>query len=339
MANRVDDTGEVQIINPPRPRLDDTGEVQIINPLVSRREDTGEVHMRKPGTEERTDEVSSPFLPGDAVEPTPGVAFEHGHEHEIEIDVGDSPAPAASAPVAPPRPVEPPANPLRGRVVLGAIKPVSKPASEVSPLGDLTAALEKARMLPPLENPDPAAAALPVLPPLGAPEPPATGLAPIVPKPSNAALDIDSMIADLAEPNIAALAPAEPPLAPVELAAALEPEAAAAALASGETMVFAPPDAPPLVVSGHEPAAVPTASIAGLSQDGATLSTLRKLTGAQPGAERARAALHAALRGDAYDRNDIPDGRTIALGIARLLVLRGCPPEHLVDAVVALLDE
>jgi hypothetical protein len=165
---------------------------------------------------------------------------------------------------------------------------------------DLQAAAAAAANVDPAA-PRPTNPEAPVLPPLGSREPAASAHAPMVPRPS---LELPS------------LEPAPEPPAPADA-----------------------DDAPPLVMSSEEPTAIPSSAIVGLSRDADTLRTLRKLAGGQPDSQRARVALAAALRGENYDRADLPDGRTIALGVARLLVASGTPESALVDAIIAVLDD
>ena len=100
--------------------------------------------------------------------------------------------------------------------------------------------------------------------------------------------------------------------------------ALAATDAEPDTTMFAPddPEAPPLVMSTVEPGAVPSSGADALSDPG-TLQTLHKLAGAAADPEAARGALIAALSGDAYDRRDLPDARTMAVGMARAIVKSG----------------
>ena len=109
-----------------------------------------------------------------------------------------------------------------------------------------------------------------------------------------------------------------------------------------QTMEFAPeddPEAPPLIVSNEEPPPVSSVAPEALHPDAATLKTLSKLAGQGGDPEKARRALHAALRGEAFDRMDLPDARMMVVGLARAMVESGQSPDALVEAIAALLDE
>ena len=106
------------------------------------------------------------------------------------------------------------------------------------------------------------------------------------------------------------------------------------------TTLFAPddPEAPPLVLSSVEPGPVPSAGAEALS-DPAALDTLHKLAGVAADPEAARVALRAALAGEPYDRQKLPDPRAMLVGIARVLVRSGTDADALTAAVVDAMNE
>jgi len=104
--------------------------------------------------------------------------------------------------------------------------------------------------------------------------------------------------------------------------------------------VFAPddPEAPPLVISPEEPAAVPSAQAKGIDQD-STLETLKRLADGNADPAKARVALIAALSGQEYDIRDLPDARIIALGVANALVRFGTPVEDMADQILEMMPK
>jgi hypothetical protein len=96
-------------------------------------------------------------------------------------------------------------------------------------------------------------------------------------------------------------------------------------------------DVPKLVLSDAEPPPIPAPELLGLDLE-KTRQTLHKLAGSAPSPERAQAALTAALAGEPYNPADLPDGRTIALGVARSFVKSGMPIEDLVADILAMLQ-
>ncbi|MEZ4271138.1 MAG: hypothetical protein R3C68_06820 [Myxococcota bacterium] len=105
------------------------------------------------------------------------------------------------------------------------------------------------------------------------------------------------------------------------------------------TVVITPQDTdiPPLVLSDAEPTAIPSVGASAFA-DEETMATLHRLAGGGVDATDARAALTAALTGQAYDARAIPEAKVMALGVARVLVNHGIPVKDLVNAILAFLQ-
>lgn len=188
---------------------------------------------------------------------------------------------------------------------------------------------------------DVATANEPVLPAVLYQEPVENPAPPVAASQSTDAFDLDNLLSDIEVPT-PATKPAD--TAPEE-SAPLRESAASPLLpvgGGGVNTVYPPvedPSAPSLPLDAREPPAQPQVGLEGLQPDPATLAALQRLAGPGGDPERARAALVAALRGENYNVRHLPDARTIALGIARVLTQNGIDPNHLIDVIIQGLDE
>jgi hypothetical protein len=99
------------------------------------------------------------------------------------------------------------------------------------------------------------------------------------------------------------------------------------------------PEAPALPLSAEEPPPVPAPGLEELNITPESLAALRRLAGAGADPQARREALHAALKGEPFDPKALPDARSIALGVARVLAATGFSVNEMIDAILELNEE
>ena len=110
--------------------------------------------------------------------------------------------------------------------------------------------------------------------------------------------------------------------------------------AEPSTTLFDPedPEAPPLVLSSVEPPERPSGE-ARVLQDPKTLRHIRELATTRQSRETVEEAVLAALRGEPYDKKNLPDPRICFVGMARVLGEHGISAESATKAIIEALDD
>jgi hypothetical protein len=92
-------------------------------------------------------------------------------------------------------------------------------------------------------------------------------------------------------------------------------------------------EAPELTLSGDEPPALPSSAAQSFVGED-SLRVLRRLAGAEVDPARARVALTRLMSGESVAAHELPDTRTLVVGLALAMVRAGTDPRVIVDAIL-----